>query len=189
MTEQETARPGLVSRAWSGVRAGIRSSVGTSRGLTVVVVLLALLAAAGLAGSGAFGWHLYEQHRTDNSRAAAVHAAKSTVTSLMSVSAKTVDADIKRTLNGATGNFAKEYKSGSSKVKSAVVKNKVKAKARVLRVGVTSLSSKSATVLLSMDATVHNVNAPDGRKSHYRVSASLSRKGGTWLVSKIKFVG
>lgn len=159
------------------------------RVMTVLVSVLALVAAAGIVLSGAFGWQLYQHHRQTSARADAVAAAKRTCVSLMSVSADTVDRDIKRTLDGATGDFASQYKAGRTKLKKATVENKVKAKGSVLEAAVTSLKvDKSATVLLVMDARIVNVDSPKGRKAHFRVRATMAYQHDRWLVSKVEFV-
>ncbi len=158
------------------------------RGMTVLTVVLALLVAGGVASTAVGGWRAYQQSQDEQARNAAVSAAKTTVSNFMSVSAKTVDHDLKRTLDGSTGDFKREYQNGMKQTRSAVVENKVSAKAQVLWAGVTTSKRKSATVLVAMDATVTNTNAPDGRKAHYRVRVVMAEQGQRWLVSKLEFV-
>ena len=54
-----------------------------------------------------------------------------------------------------------------------------------------SAYAHTAVVLVALDATVKNTNAPDGRLSHYRIQVSLTRDAGSgrWLVSQLQFVG
>ncbi len=158
------------------------------RGMTVLVVMLALLVVGGAVVAVAGGLRAYQQSLDTQARNAALSAAKTTVSNFMSVSAKSVDRDLKRTLDGSTGDFRREYQNGMKQTRSAVVENKVSARAQVLWAGVTTSKRKSATVLVAMDATVRNTNAPDGRKAHYRVRVVMSEQSHHWLVSKLEFV-
>ncbi|HEY3502547.1 MAG TPA: hypothetical protein VGN37_07110 [Actinocatenispora sp.] len=175
--DPSTPRPGVLRRYWSSTAA-----------MLVTTGALAVLLVAGLVLGAAFGWDAYRKRQEDTARKAAMSAAKTTVSNFMSVSAGTVDRDLKRTLAGATGDFKREYQNGMDQTKSAVVENKVDAKARVLWAGIVTSKDKSATVLVAMDATVRNTNAPDGRRAHYRVQVTMAEQNGHWLVSKLDFV-
>jgi Mce-associated membrane protein len=61
----------------------------------------------------------------------------------------------------------------------------------VLRAALLSGGRRSAVVLVAMEATVRNTNAPDGRASHYRIQVEVTRdaNSGRWLVSRLQFVG
>ena len=67
----------------------------------------------------------------------------------------------------------------------------MQSKGTVLRAAVVSSNAHTAVVLVALDATVKNTNAPDGRLSHYRIQVSLTRDAGSgrWLVSQLQFVG
>jgi Mce-associated membrane protein len=169
---------GWLRRCWGSVRVS-----------AVLTAVLALALAAGLAATGYFGWRWYQLHQADGERAAAVAAAETTVTNFMSVSASSVDRDLQRTLDGATGDFKKQYQADLSQVKTAVTENKVTSKGQVLRAAVVDANAKTATVLLAVDATVKNTKAPDGRLSHYRIRVAMAKTGDRWLVSKLDFVG
>jgi Mce-associated membrane protein len=151
-----------------------------------VVVLAAALTAAGVAG---YGW--YAQQRVDEARQQALAAAKQTTVNFVSVSAATVDRDLQRVTAGATGDFKDEFTRGAPQVRAAVVQNNVDSHGSVLRAGLVSGDGDSAVVLVAVDATVKNVNAPQGRLSHYRIQVDVTRdaKSGRWLVSKLQFVG
>jgi Mce-associated membrane protein len=186
VTKNTTPRP---TRSVPGA-AALGGLLSSARAMTVVVVALSLVVVGGLLLGGAYGARLYQQHREASARTAAMAAAKTTCVNLMSVSATTVDRDIKRTLAGATGDFASQYKAGEPRLKQATQENKVTAKGSVLYAAVTTMKiDKSATVLLAMDAVVKNTNSPDGRKAHYRVRATMAYQHGRWLVSAVEFVG
>jgi len=102
-----------------------------------------------------------------------------------------VDGDLRRIVAGAVGDFKDEFLRGQDQVRAAVVENKVESHGTVLRAALVSGDLRSAVVLVAIDATVRNVNAPDGRPSHYRIQVEMirDRSSGNWLVSRLQFVG
>lgn len=162
---------------------------GRRRRLYLVALAVALIAAVAAATVTGYRW--YHQQRLDDAHQEALAAARQTTVNFVSVSASTVDRDLQRVLAGATGDFRDEFKRGEPQVRKAVVDNKVDSHGTVLRAGLVSGDSDSATVLVAVDATVKNVNAPQGRLSHYRIQVDLARdhRSGHWLVSRLQFVG
>jgi Mce-associated membrane protein len=159
------------------------------RRFLMVALTVALIAAVAAATVTGYRW--YQQQRLDGAHQAALAAARQTTVNFVSVSASTVDRDLQRVLAGATGDFRDEFKRGELQVRAAVVDNNVDSRGTVLRAGLVSGDSDSATVLVAVDATVKNVNAPQGRLSHYRIQVDLTRdhRSGHWLVSRLQFVG
>ena len=137
------------------------------------------------------GRQWYDQRQLDTARQQALAAARQETVDFVSISAATIDQDLKRIADGATGQFHDEFTQDMSQVRAAVVDNKVQSKGTVLRAAVVSSNAHTAVVLVALDATVKNTNAPDGRLSHYRIQVSLTRDAGSgrWLVSQLQFVG
>ncbi len=152
----------------------------------LLVVLAAVLVAGGLLGRR---W--YDQRQLDEARSQALAAARQTCVNFVSISASTVDSDLKRIADGATGQFKDEFTQDTAQVKAAVVQNKVDSHGTVLRAGVVSADRHSAVILVAVDATVKNTSAPDGRLSHYRIQVNMARDAasGRWLVAQLQFVG
>jgi Mce-associated membrane protein len=184
------ARPNPVE---SPVDAPAKSTVDTSgqrRGRLLTVALLVVLAGA-LAGAGLAGRSWADQRQLDAGRQQALAAARQTTVNFVSISAATVDADLRRIADSATGQFKDEFTGDMAQIRGAVLENKVDSKGSVLRAAVVSASRRSAVVLVAVDATVKNTSAPDGRLSHYRIQVSLARDAhsGRWLVAQLQFVG
>jgi len=173
---------------WRPVTAAVRRAWGSRTASRIAAAVLAVIVLAALGAGGFAGWRAYQHQQDEKARNAALSAAKTTVSNFMSISTKTVDHDLRRVLSGATGDFRSQFKNGMGQTKSAVVENKVTAEARVLWAGVVQSKRTSATVLVAMDATVHNTNAPKGRLAHYRVQVTMAEQHGRWLVSQLKFV-
>ncbi|GII25420.1 hypothetical protein Pme01_50170 [Planosporangium mesophilum] len=181
-------RPGKTAKATK--EAGPAASRQRRRPPLVVVCLTGALVAA-LAAAGITGYQWYSQRSVDQAHQEAMAAARQTTVNFVSVSAATVDRDLKRVTDGATGEFKDEFTRGAPQVRAAVVENNVDSRGTVLRTGLVSGDGDSAVVLVAVDATVKNVNAPQGRQSHYRIQVEVSKdaKSGRWLVSKLQFVG
>jgi Mce-associated membrane protein len=160
------------------------------RGRLVAWALLVVLAAVLVAG-GLLGRRWYDQRQLDEARTQALAAARQTCVNFVSISASTVDSDLKRIADGATGQFKDEFTQDTAQVKAAVVQNKVDSHGTVLRAGVVSADRHSAVVLVAIDAAVKNTSAPDGRLSHYRIQVNMARDAasGRWLVAQLQFVG
>ena len=159
-----------------------------SRRVLIGLLLVALVVA--LAAAGFFGNRLYADRSLDAAHQAALAAAEQTTVNFVSVSASSVDRDMQRISAGATGDFKDQFTRGEPQVRAAIVENKVESRGSVLRAGLVSGDSRSAVVLVAIDATVKNVKAPDGRVSHYRIQVDMARESsGAWLVSRLQFVG
>jgi Mce-associated membrane protein len=152
---------------------------------------LVLALAVAVAAAGLLGRQWYDGRQAGTARQQALAAARQEVTDFVSISSSTVDSDLRRIADGATGEFRDEFSRDMAQVRAAVVENKVDSKGTVLRAAVVSSDRRTAVVLVAVDATVKNTNAPDGRLSHYRIQVSLVHDGGSgrWLVSQLQFVG
>jgi Mce-associated membrane protein len=163
-----------------------RSLAPWRRDIVLAVVLLVLLSCLGWVG---LRW--YDGNQLAAAHQAALAAAKQTTVDFVSISASSVDGDLQRIADGATGDFKDEFTRGMPQVRQAVVENKVESTGQVLRAGLVSGDLDSAVVLVAIDASVKNVGAPDGRLSHYRIQVDLATDpdSGRWLVSRLQFVG
>lgn len=151
---------------------------------SLLVVLLAALTAAGTVGRQ---W--YDHRQLDAARQQALAAARQDTVDFVSISAATVDRDLRRISDHATGEFKDEFTRDMAQVRAAVVDNKVESRGSALRVAIVSASRRTAIVLVAVDATVKNTNAPSGRLSHYRIQVTLAAQSGRWLISQLTFVG
>jgi Mce-associated membrane protein len=151
---------------------------------SLLVLLLAALTAAGTVGRQ---W--YDQRQLDTARQQALAAARQDTVDFVSISAATVDRDLQRISGHATGEFKDEFTRDMAQVRAAVVENKVDSRGSALRAAIISVSRNTAVVLVAVDATVKNTNAPNGRLSHYRIQVTLAAHSGRWLISQLTFVG
>jgi Mce-associated membrane protein len=150
--------------------------------------MVAVLAVAlvGLVWTGRRWWAANE---LESAHQAALAAAKQATVDFVTISASSVDSDLQRIADEATGDFKGEFTQTMPQVRQAVVENQVQSTGEVLRAGLVSGDRDSAVVLVAVDASVHNVGAPDGRILHYRIQVDVALEGGRWLVSRLQFVG
>jgi Mce-associated membrane protein len=188
----EPGADGPGKRAARGAGAARRATggSGTPRRWQLVAGVLAVLLIAGVVAAGLLSRRWYDQRQLDDARQSALAAARQTTVNFVSISAPTVDRDLKRISDGATGQFKDEFTQDTAQVRAAVTANKVDSRGSVLRAAVVSANRRSAVVLVAVDATVKNTDSPDGRLSHYRIRVDLSRgASGRWLVAQLQFVG
>jgi Mce-associated membrane protein len=156
---------------------------------TTLVLLVALCLA--LAGALFAGHRWYADGALERSHQKALAAARQVTVDFVSVSAASVDRDLRRIVAGSSGDFQEEFTRGQAQVRAAVVENNVDSRGTVLRAALLSGDTRHAVVLVAMDATVRNTKAPEGRVSHYRIQVEVDRDPQTdrWSVSKLQFVG
>lgn len=158
---------------------------------SVLTIALVLLLVAALAAAVVQGRRWYEHRQLEDAHAAALAAARQITVNFMSISASTVDRDLQRIADGATGEFKEEFTRGMPQTRTVVVESDVRSQGTVLRAGLVSGDLDSAVVLVAIDTTVRNAGAPDGRLSHYRIQVdmTLDKASGKWLMSRLQFVG
>ncbi|MEO6204900.1 MAG: hypothetical protein ABIO67_05900 [Mycobacteriales bacterium] len=152
--------------------------------LGIGVLLLALLVAA-LVGS--LTLRSYDERAS--ARAGALAAARQEALNLTSIDGREIEADLKRVLDGATGQFKTDFAQRSEDLKKVLADNNVIAEGRVLEAALVRADTESATALVVVDSNVKNKAAPDGRSNTYRMQLDLERHNGRWLTSTLQFVG
>ena len=158
---------------------------GLVRVLTGLVVVL-------LVAVGVLAW-VVKGHRDDRdaveaAREAALRAGRQAILNLDALSAATIDADIKRVLDGSTGTFKKQFADASDDLKSLVVSRKTVSSGTVLSAGVVRADLDSATVLVAVDRLVKDSTDKDGTTARDRWKVDLEKHDGRWLVAGLEGV-
>jgi Mce-associated membrane protein len=150
--------------------------------LSIVAALL-IVAAITLA----FVWRHNETSRSslDDARAAAVSAARQEIINLDSISAATIDADLTRTVAGATGSFKDLFTKSQADLKQLVLQRKTVSTATIRSAGVVRADTDTATVLVAVDRTLKDSTSKDGVIQHDRWKLDLELHGGRWLVANL----
>lgn len=149
-------------------------------------VVAGLLASVSVALAVTVKGHLDDRDALDAARSAAVAAARQEIVNLDGLSWKTIDADLKRVLDGATGTFKDQFGRAQKDLKATVLERKSVSSGKVLFAGVVRADTETATVLVAVDRTVKDVTDPDGGVAHDRWRVDLEKHDGRWLVSDLQ---
>jgi Mce-associated membrane protein len=157
--------------------------------VTVGVLVLVLLLVVG----GSLWQRRSANARLDDTREQVVGVARQEAVNLMSISYNTASADLARILKLAAGSVAKQFASQRGTINNYLGQAKSTSRGQVKSAGLQSLGKDRAIVLVAADATVsNNESSGAGLKDvvkHYRMSMTLQRVHGQWLVSDIGFDG
>ncbi len=147
-----------------------------------------LLAVALVASAGVAGWLYFNQYRPDqqtNAAAAkvALDAAKSGTVALLSYSPETLDKDFAAAKSQLTGDFLSYYTQFTEQIVTPAAKEKsVKTTASVVRAAVSEIQPDSAEVLVFINQTTTSKENPDGAFAASSVKVGLKKIDGAWLI-------
>ncbi|GGT03096.1 hypothetical protein GCM10010156_71300 [Planobispora rosea] len=151
--------------------------------------LLGLLIACLTAAGFWVGGDLRDAQAAEDDRAAVLWAAGTHALNLLSVSHRTVDADIARVLASSTGSARAEYARNAAALKQATTGEKVVQTGALRAAGLVSMGEDTARVLVAGDAVIRwEGRGGSPQERFYRWSMEVTRAGGTWLVSKAELV-
>ncbi|BAC73605.1 hypothetical protein AQJ43_14570 [Streptomyces avermitilis] len=173
-----TRRTDGMSRAMRSVLSGRAWSVGL-----VVATVLATALTIWLS----FG--LYNQREAEQRRQDLLAAARQSALNFTSLDYRHYDRDSANVLEGATGDFRKQFAAQTEELTQLVTQNKSVSDGQVLEAGIVRSDEHSARVLVVADSKVTNTAAPKGEARTYRLQLDLVQRNGRWLTSDVEFVG
>jgi Mce-associated membrane protein len=153
----------------------------------LISLIVAVVAAVGLAGALFFVQYRPNQQTDDVAAHAAIKAASDGAVALLSYSPETLDNDVAAGKSHLTGELLR-YFTGFSQyfVAPAVRQQRVKASASVLRAAVADMHPNSAVVLLFVHQTTSSKDKPDPVLSTNSVRVTLTKVNGSWLIAKFE---
>ena len=172
--------------AQSGVKRGVPNWVSrTPRPITVgVTVIVALLGVGGW-----LGFRLYQDDQVRAQRNLYVQVARQTAINLTTINYAEVDADIKRVLDSATGDFHEEFQNRSQPFVEVVKKVQSKTEGTVAEAGLVSYRGDQAQVLVAISVKRSMAGAPpDQEPRRWRMRLTVDKFGEGAKVSKVEFV-
>lgn len=163
---------------------GVRRRRRPSR--TVVSVVLAIVVIA-LGVVFAFFAHAAAQ-RDDagDQRGSALAAARQAAVNFTSYDYRHLDQDYQRVRDEATGAFRTDFDKQSKVLAQLIQQSKAVAKGQVVDAALVTAGSGAATVLVAVDDTITNTQAPKGVVKHYRLRIDLKKVGGSWRVADVQ---
>lgn len=183
LTMTATARRTLrqaTSFSWRGIRALLAR-------WRLISLIVAVVAAVGLAGASFFLQYRPNQQTDDVAAHAVIKAASDGTVALLSYSPENLDNDVAAGKSHLTGELLR-YFAGFSQyfVAPAVRQQGVKASASVLRAAVADMRPNSAVVLVFVHQTTTSRGKPDPLLSTSSVRVTLTKVNGSWLIAKFE---
>ena len=159
-------------------RGVIRRNVGA------ILVAIALIASAGVAGWLYFYQYRVDQQTNSDAENVALEAAKNGTVALLSYSPETIDKDFASAKSNLTGDFLSYYTQFTEQIVTPAAKEKqVKTAASVVRAAVSEIHPDSATVLLFVNQVTTSKENPDGSFAASSVKVGLKKIDDRWLIS------
>lgn len=186
MVAAGTAQP-VTPTAPASPADGPRGRRPATRAIVLVALAFAALGAIAMIVVSAVGISAAEDR--DERRTQILAAARQHAVNFTTLDYQHLDRDLGRVLDGATGQFREQFKSGSADLSELVTQNEAVSSGEVLEAGIVTDDADSARVLVVADSTVTNTASTEPQKRHYRMQLDLVLQGGRWLVSDLQFVG
>jgi len=161
-----------------------RSRHGLRAKVSAVLLSVALIAAAGLAG-----WLYVNEYRPDQetdpaAAKVALDAATSGTIALLSYSPESLDQDFAAAKSRLTGDFLSYYTQFTEQIVTPAAKEKsVKTTASVVRAAVSEIKPDAAEVLVFINQTTTSKENPDGAFAASSVKVGLTKVDGAWLIA------
>ena len=156
------------------------------RAAVALAVVATLLLAASVALALTVKSHVDDQNALEDAREASLRAARQEIINLDSLAYSTIDRDLKRVLDGATGTFKDQFTRAQADLKAQVLERKSVSTGNVISAGVVRADTDTATVLVGAERTVRDSSSPTGGTAHDRWRVQLEKHGGRWLVSNLE---
>lgn len=147
--------------------------------LAVVVVAAAVIFAVFLSKASS-------RDAASSQRESALAFARQAAVNFTTYDYRHLDTDYKRVRDEATGAFKDDFDKQSKVLAQVIQQSKAVAQGQVVDAGVVSAGSSDATVLVAVDDTITNTQAPKGVVKHYRLRLDLKKIGGQWLVANVQ---
>ena len=117
-------------------------------------------------------------------------AARTETLAFLAVDHRKMDELTKRVLDGATGEFKKQYQTSLKSLKDAAVSQESISKGHVDQVALGETDSDSATVFVAAGSKVQNKGTKGQVEDRsWRMKLTMARVDDRWLISKLEFVG
>lgn len=158
----------------------------TTRVVIAVAAAVSLLVASSIALLLVLRYQHAERDDLAQARESAAAAAGRVLVNLDALSAPTIDADMKRVVDGATGTFKRQFTGSQKELKAYIVKQKSTSKGNLRSVAVVRSDLDTATVLVAIDRTFKDAANPNGVVANDRWKVSLERHGGKWLAAELE---
>ena len=165
-----------------GQRKSTRSPVRAAMlvGLAVVIALATL--------AGWLGFRLDHLQQARIERNATVQVGKQAALNLTTIDWQNADADVRRIIDGATGQFYDDFTTRSQPFIAVVKQTKSTTVGTVVEAALESQTDGIAQVLVAVSVKTTNAAVPDQQPRAWRMRISMQQVGDQLKVSNVEFV-
>lgn len=128
-----------------------------------------------------------QDRRDDELRGRFLSEAKTAVVNLITVNANSVDTDVNRILESATGNFRSDFAERSQEFVSIVKQLNVSSNGTINEAGIEQVDGDSAKVLVSATSTVSNGSGAVEEPRVWRLRVTMVAQGNDIRVEKVDY--
>lgn len=153
-------------------------------GLVALLVVTVLLLGAAIT-AGVFWAH---GQSAAAGRENALSAARQTAVNLTSIDFSRAEEDVRRVLDGSTGDFGGLFTQNLDSYVGVVKDGEVVTTGEVTEAGIEKYDGETATAVVAVRTTVKNKTVPNGEQRFYRLVEQMEYQDGRWLVSRVEFV-
>lgn len=148
--------------------------------------LCVVLALTGLAGW--WGWRLHQSQQTQAQRSHYLQVAKQGALNLTTINWQHADADVRRILDGATGQFHDDFAKRSQPFVEVLQQAKAVTVGTVTEAALESETPDGAQALVLVSVRTSNAGEPDPVPRAWRMRINVQRVGTDIKVSNVGFV-
>lgn len=149
-------------------------------GLSFVVALTGL--------TGWLGYRAHEARQAEQFHALLVSVAKQGAVNLTTINFEHADADVKRILDSATGQFFDDFQTRSGPFIDLVKKVQSNSTGTVTEAGLESADDQQGQVLVAVTVKTSSKGAPDEQPRYWRMRMTVARQQDGAKVSNVEFV-
>ncbi|KKF01303.1 hypothetical protein [Mycolicibacterium obuense] len=158
------------------------------RPASLVAVVALLAGVALLVSSGYLLWGHHLEQREQQRRAAFAAAASQAVVTLMSIDSAKAEENVRQILDNSTGQFHDDFQAEAGDFVKTAQQSKAVTKASAQVAAVESMTSTTATVLVTAATTVSNSAGADQQPRNWRLSVDMVDDGQQMKLTKVEFV-
>lgn len=160
-------------------------------GSTPVRLALAVGVAAAVVMTALCGWlgyRAYEAQQQQQWRQLLLQVGRQGAVNLTTIDYEHADADVKRILDSATGQFYDEFNTRSAPFIDVVRKMQSKSVGTVTEAGTESVSGQEGQVLVAVSVKTTTQGNTDDQPRYWRMRLTVNKQGDGAKVSKVEFV-
>lgn len=166
-----------------------RISTANAALLLALLVLVAWLVMFAVRGSAAAPGSTPAEARAEQ-YADVTRAARAETLAFLAVDHREMDKLTKRVLDGATGEFKKQYNTSLKSLMDAAISQESISTGKVEETGLGDVDDDSASVFVAASSKVQNKGTKGKIEDRsWRMKLTMAKVGDRWLVSQLEFVG